>query len=120
MDKDKSQSDENARHTPPHSDYQSYDYSNGRYQQGRWQGDEHAKFVDALKLYGKDWGKVQMHVGTRSSTQARSHAQKFFQKVQKLTKNAMCDPLDFIRDKKNEKYLQDFEDSDEDRYCYLS
>ena len=33
-----------------------------------------------MKLYGKDWKKVEQHVGTRSSTQARSHAQKVFLK----------------------------------------
>jgi hypothetical protein len=27
-----------------------------------------------LKLYGKEWKHVQAHVGSRSSTQARSHA----------------------------------------------
>lgn len=50
---------------------------------GRWTGDEHMKFVEAIKLYGRDWSKVQNHVQTRSSTQARSHAQKYFQKMSK-------------------------------------
>ena len=43
--------------------------------------DEHFRFIEALKLYGKEWRRVQQHVGTRSSTQARSHAQKFFVKL---------------------------------------
>ena len=30
----------------------------------------------AIELYGKDWKQVQNYVGTRTSTQARSHAQK--------------------------------------------
>jgi len=44
---------------------------------------EHFRFIEALRLYGKEWRRVQEHVGTRSSTQARSHAQKFFVKLQK-------------------------------------
>ena len=45
--------------------------------------DEHFRFIEALQLYGKEWTRVQIHVGTRSSTQARSHAQKFFVKLEK-------------------------------------
>lgn len=33
--------------------------------------------------FGNEWKEVQKHVGTRSSTQARSHAQKFFIKIKK-------------------------------------
>ena len=51
--------------------------------QGRWRKDEHCRFLEALKLYGKSWKKVQAHVTTRTSTQARSHAQKFFVKLEK-------------------------------------
>lgn len=50
---------------------------------GRWTREEHFRFLEALKKYGKEWKKVQQHVGTRSSTQARSHAQKFFVKLEK-------------------------------------
>ena len=32
--------------------------------------------MEAIEIYGKDWKKVQKYVGTRTSTQARSHAQK--------------------------------------------
>ena len=38
-------------------------------------------------MFGKEWRKVQQHVGTRTSTQARSHAQKFFVKLEKKGKN---------------------------------
>ena len=34
----------------------------------------------ALKLYGRHWKKVEQHVGTRTGTQIRSHAQKHFLK----------------------------------------
>jgi SHAQKYF class myb-like DNA-binding protein len=41
---------------------------------GRWTMDEHFRFIEALQLYGKEWKRVQQHVCSRSSTQARSHA----------------------------------------------
>ena len=57
--------------------------SGGETKSGRWTKEEHFRFIEALIIYGKEWKKVQQHVGTRTSTQARSHAQKFFGKLQK-------------------------------------
>ena len=57
------------------------------YNQGRWTKFEHYRFLEALKLYGKEWQKVQQHVNTRTSTQARSHAQKFFVKLERKRLN---------------------------------
>jgi len=50
---------------------------------GRWTMDEHFRFLEALQRFGKEWKRVQQHVCTRSSTQARSHAQKFFVKLER-------------------------------------
>ncbi len=45
--------------------------------------DEHQRFIEAILKYGNEWKNVQKYVRTRSSTQARSHAQKFFVKIKK-------------------------------------
>lgn len=37
--------------------------------------------------YGKDWKKVEQYVRTRTGSQVRSHAQKFFNKLLKATPN---------------------------------
>lgn len=44
---------------------------------------EHVRFLEALKNFGKNWKKVEEYVATRTSTQARSHAQKFFANIVK-------------------------------------
>ena len=48
---------------------------------GRWSYEEHIKFIEAIAEYGKNWKEVQKYIGTRTSAQARSHAQKFFLKL---------------------------------------
>jgi len=55
----------------------------GREQTGRWTKDEHDAFLAALKMYGKEWKKVAAKVKTRTVVQTRTHAQKYFQKLQK-------------------------------------
>jgi SHAQKYF class myb-like DNA-binding protein len=51
------------------------------YNIGRWTEDEHRRFIEAILKYGNDWKNVQKHIRTRSSTQSRSHSQKFFLKI---------------------------------------
>jgi SHAQKYF class myb-like DNA-binding protein len=46
------------------------------YSTGRWTEKEHYHFLLAVKDHGRDWKKIEQVVKTRSSTQARSHAQK--------------------------------------------
>jgi SHAQKYF class myb-like DNA-binding protein len=55
---------------------------------GRWTKEEHQSFVEAIKLHGKNWKKVEEYVGTRTGAQIRSHAQKFFLKLEKEIKTS--------------------------------
>ena len=55
----------------------------GNFNTGRWSQEEHLRFIEAILKYGNEWKNVQKLVKSRSSTQARSHAQKFFFKMKK-------------------------------------
>lgn len=61
---------------------------------GRWGKAEHQRFVDGLKKYGKNWKKVEEHVRTRTGAQIRSHAQKFFNRLQKELNDCDENPSD--------------------------
>lgn len=50
---------------------------------GRWKPEEHQLFLKGIKLYGRDWKKIERLVGTRTGPQIRSHAQKYFNKLNK-------------------------------------
>ena len=50
---------------------------------GRWNQDEHIRFIKGCLLYGNNWKKVKKYVKTRSSAQIRSHAQKYLIKLNK-------------------------------------
>jgi hypothetical protein len=48
--------------------------------------------LEAVRLYGRGWRKIETYVGTKTAIQIRSHAQKFFSKIEqgkvKLEKDA--------------------------------
>lgn len=48
-----------------------------------WSAAEHDIFVHAYEEHGKDWKKIAELVGTRTISQVRSHAQKYFMKLQR-------------------------------------
>lgn len=49
--------------------------------EGRWNNDEHLKFLEAIYNYNNNWKEVQKYIGTRTPNQVRSHAQKFILKL---------------------------------------
>jgi SHAQKYF class myb-like DNA-binding protein len=65
---------------------QNIEKNNGIHSDGRWNTEEHIRFIRGCLLYGNNWKKVESHVKTRTSTQIRSHAQKFLIKLKKKYK----------------------------------
>ena len=97
---------------------------NSKYAQGRWHLSEHKKFLEAIIKYGNDWKEVEKYIGTRTSSQARSHAQKFFIKLKQEQMNSKIsstidysnatiknfhDTLQNMDDDKREKIIKELE-----------
>lgn len=61
-------------------------------QRENWTEDEHQKFLEALTLYDRDWKKIEAFVGSKTVIQIRSHAQKYFLKVQKTNSGERIPP----------------------------
>ena len=55
--------------------------SSSSYLNGRWSYDEHIRFLKGCLLFGNNWKKVENYVKSRTSSQIRSHAQKFLIKL---------------------------------------
>ncbi|ETK93742.1 hypothetical protein F441_03220 [Phytophthora nicotianae CJ01A1] len=52
--------------------------------EGVWTPGEHARFLEAVDLYPHGpWKLVAAHIGTRSTRQAMTHAQKYRQKLER-------------------------------------
>ncbi|KAK7290261.1 hypothetical protein RIF29_04555 [Crotalaria pallida] len=65
-------------------------------QRERWTDEEHKKFLEALKLYGRAWRRIEEYVGTKTAVQIRSHAQKFFSKVLRDSSGNITNSVDSI------------------------
>ena len=49
---------------------------------GRWTQEEHENFLKGIQQFGRNWDAIhELYVTSRSETQIRTHAQKYFQKV---------------------------------------
>ncbi len=60
---------------------------------GRWTQQEHQAFLEGLQECGREWKKVAMRIPTRTSAQIRSHAQKYFSKIQRDHESAFLPDL---------------------------
>ena len=83
--------------------YTYWDDCNKNNNGGRWSYEEHIRFIESFVNYGKKWKTIQKHIGTRSAEQIRSHAQKFFMRLEELITNIYC----FNLNKHNIKSLFD-------------
>ena len=54
---------------------------------GRWTREEHNLFLKGLEMHGKGWKKIASLIKTRTVVQIRTHAQKYFLKLQKARQN---------------------------------
>jgi len=64
-------------------DYEIKNEDNYSGNNGRWAKNEHLRFLAGCLKYGNNWKKVETYVKTRTSTQIRSHAQKYLKKLEK-------------------------------------
>eukprot|EP00287_Rhodomonas_sp_CCMP768_P018311 CAMPEP_0202807956 /NCGR_PEP_ID=MMETSP1389-20130828/582_1 /ASSEMBLY_ACC=CAM_ASM_000865 /TAXON_ID=302021 /ORGANISM="Rhodomonas sp., Strain CCMP768" /LENGTH=271 /DNA_ID=CAMNT_0049478115 /DNA_START=72 /DNA_END=887 /DNA_ORIENTATION=- len=59
----------------------------GQAQRRYWNEDEHQRFLEGLEKYGpKSVKAIAEFVGTRTATQVRTHAQKYYQKLARMRK----------------------------------
>ena len=63
---------------------------------GRWNYEEQLNFIIGIAKEGTNWKKIKMFISTRSLSQVRSHAQKFYKRL-KLCKNDTLG-IDFTSD----------------------
>ena len=79
---------------------------------GRWTDEEQCKFFEGLELYGVKWKKYKNIIESRTLSQVRSHAQKFFLKMKlckdenlgiDFTLNSIQNISDMINQIKNNK-----------------
>ena len=66
--------------------YTKKSFSDPNINDGIWTEEERDNFIKALILYDTNWKKIKTLIPSRTDTQVRSHAQKFYQRM-KLCKD---------------------------------
>ncbi|GAB9469153.1 Myb-like dna-binding protein [Globisporangium polare] len=67
-------------------------------ERGMWSEEEHDKFLAALKVNPKGpWKVIAAKVGTRSSRQVQTHAQKYYEKVARRMRGLRKDRKKLVR-----------------------
>lgn len=84
---------------PKEKKEKNVDGSVGNAVQGRWHREEHLRFIEAIKKHGKDWKSVEQFIETRSGSQIRSHAQKFFNRIIKKYQIDKTEVINFIQNR---------------------
>jgi SHAQKYF class myb-like DNA-binding protein len=82
---------------------------------GRWTAEEHALFLQGLAEFGREWKRVAQDIPTRSSSQVRSHAQKYFAKLakqQQMQHQQQIQMLQLLHPEEGEE-ADDHDDDDE-------
>ena len=85
--------------------------NNNTHSDGRWNSDEHKRFIIGCLLYGNNWKKVEGYVQTRTSTQIRSHAQKFLIKLKKKYK---INELNYNNEKDTSNFIIKIDENNEE------
>lgn len=86
---------------------------------GRWTAKEHLKFIEGiielltflgLKRHGKQWKVMESEICTRTSSQIRTHAQKFFLRLRALTKlKKEADLMKYVRAHPSNFFVNEYE-----------
>lgn len=100
--KKKSTKERSTSRSPSNEDKQAREKkekseNSGNAVQGRWHKTEHDRFIEAIKKFGKDWKSVEQYIETRSGSQIRSHAQKFFNRIIKKYEIDKTEVINFIQ-----------------------
>lgn len=59
------------------------------FNEGRWKEEEHQLFLEGIEKFGKKWTQIAGLVKTRSVVQVRTHAQKYYQRLEAAAKGIL-------------------------------